>query len=350
MKYLSKFDLFQEARGVADATLYLVDPLCEYILDETIKFREDSLEEDSDESTLEVNWNYDDLKPYLPKKADFAWFPVSKVMLELKLIKEKNKWESYPFMVGGWASHFGKKKEEGVSRFRKGVKKNPDHSISLHMGIEVYVGTFDPDNKEQMDNFKVKLESVVLHELNHLYEYYRRTWDPYSRNIQTSVTWASIGESPEDISKPVFTYWQDNFTTYIYQSEPHEIRAQIQEAKAYVDKLDIEGLKKTALWKNIKKMQNFDENKFIEDLHEEVLSVDPNLIESDIMSKLIKAWKKEYKSLYKQQTEKNDPTPEFFKRMSDANFMEYWGRKIREAGSKMVRGVLRQYANKEKED
>lgn len=349
MKYLSKFDLFQEARGVADATLYLVEPICDYILDETTNFKNETIDEDSSETTLDVTWTYDDLKPYLPKKADFAWFPVSKIVLELKLFKEKDKWEKYPFMVGGWASHFGKKKEESVSKFRKGVKRNPDHSISLNMGIEVYVGTFDPDNEKVLNDFKIKLESVVLHELNHLYEYYRRTWDPYGRNIQTSITWASIGEAPEDISKKIFSHWQDNFTTYIYQSEPHEVRAQIQELKAYVDRLDVEGLKKANPWKNIKRMQNFDENKFMEGLHEKALEVDPNLIESEVLHKLIKAWKKEYKTLYKQQTEKNNPTPDFFKKMSDAQFMTYWGKKIRQAGSDILRGVLRQYANK-KED
>ena len=350
MNYLIHFDKFNEALGVADATLPYVDVLSDLITEEVSKFVEDCKEEDSMELELVITLKYDDLKPYLPKKSTYAWFPVSMIELNLKLVKEEEKWQKYKFKIGGYASHFGKKKEEHVSKFKKGVKKNKDHSISLDMGIDVYIGTFDPENEKDYASYEAKLESVILHELNHLYEYYRRTWDPYGRNIQTSITWASIGETPEGLNPKIYEFWGDNFLYYIYQSEPHEVRAQIQEAKAFVDRMDLEDLKNTNLWKNIKKMQNFDEENFLEKFHEKVLEIDATLIEEDILAMVIQAWKDEYDKLYKEQTEENKPKPEFFYKMSDANFMNFWGKKIREAGNKMVRGVLRQYATKEKED
>lgn len=344
MRHLSSFNLFQESRGVADATLYLIEPICKDVFDLSMEFKDEAIDEDEYTSELKLDFDYDSLKKYIPKKSVYAWFPVSQINLSLKLIKDTTSKHDFKFMVGGWASHFGKKKDK-VSRFKRGVKKNPDHSISLDMGIDVHIGgLFDASNEKDINDFKTKLESVVLHELNHLYEYYHRTWDPYKRDIQTSITWASIGDIPEGELKEITKYWQDEFTYYIYQSEPHEIRAQIQEAKSYVDRLSVEELKNTSLWKNIKKMQNFDVDKFMNEFHTKALSM--NLIEEDILRKLITTWKKDYKKLYKEQTEKNNPSPDFFKRMSDAQFMDYWGRKIKEAGDKMVRGVLRQYANK----
>lgn len=349
MNYLIHFDKFNEALGVADATLPYVNVLSEYVTDAVLEFIEECKSEDSMDVDLILTLKYDDLKPYLPKRSIYAWFPVSKIDLNLKLVKEEDKWQKYPFKIGGYASHFGKKKEEHVSKFKKGVKKNKDHSISLDMGIEVYVGTFNPDIEADYKMYEAKLESVILHELNHLYEYYRRTWDPYGRNIQTSITWASIGETPKGLNPKIYEFWGDNFLYYIYQSEPHEVRAQIQEAKAFVDRMNLEELKSTNLWKNIKKMQNFNEEDFLEDFHEKVLEIDATLIEEDILKIVIQAWKDEYDKLYQEQTEENKPKPEFFYKMSDMDFIQYWGKKIREAGTKMVRGVLRQYSNK-KED
>lgn len=347
MNHLKKFHMFEEVRGVAEATLYLAEVLCQFITERSIEFQKENEDQESSESTEEYVFNYDDLEPHLPKKSIYAYFPVSKINFTL-LLKKEAKSQTYPFKIGGWAAGFGKKKQ-GESYFRKGVRKNRDHSISLSMGIDVYVGNFDLES-DVNNSFQMKLEAVVLHELNHFYEYYNRSWDPYGRNIQTSVTWASIGDVPENVNKKVFTFWQDDFTYYIYQSEPHEVNAQVQEAKPYVDKLSFEELKKTNIWKNIKTMQNYDEQKFLQKFHEEALSHDPTLIESEVLSQYIKIWKTEYKRLYKSQTEQNNPRPEFFEKMSDGQFMEYWGRKIREAGDRMVRRIIRQYANKEKED
>jgi hypothetical protein len=280
----------------------------------------------------------------MPKKSIYTWFPVSTINMTLKLVKED---ADYYYMVGGHASHFGDEEDADVSKFKKGVKKNPDHSISINFGIEVYVG--NKFSEEETDILRIKLESVILHELNHLYEHYHRKWDPYNRNIQTSITWASLSKAPKDLDKKIFEYWKDKFLRNIYESEPHEVRAQIQEARSLVTRFNIKELKNTNFWKNIKRMQNFDEDKFLDDLHEEILIVNPSLIEEDILSLLIKSWKKEYKKLYEKQIEKNKPAPNFFDKMSDYDFMKFWGKRIRESGDKMVRGTLRQYANK-KED
>lgn len=347
MNYLKNFYMFEEVRGVAEATLYLSDFLCQFITKESIEFQKENEDKESAESTEEYIFNYNDLKPYLPKKSIYAYFPVSRINLTL-LLKKEVKSDTYPFKIGGWAVRFGKKKK-GYSYFKKGVKKNKDHSISISMGIEVYVGNLDLE-LDTDNSFQIKLEAVILHELNHFYEHYNRSWDPYGREIETSVTWASIGDIPKNVNEKVYIFWQDNFTYYIYQSEPHEVNAQIQEAKPYVDKLSFKELKKTNFWKNIKAMQNYDEQKFLQKFHEEVLIHDPTLIESEVLSQYINIWKKEYKKLYKLQKDKNSPRPEFFEKMSDSQFMNYWGKKIREAGGKIVRKIIKQYSNKQKED
>lgn len=213
------------------------------------------------------------------------------------------------------------------------------------MGLDVEYSSFSLRDEKKLE---VKVESVLLHELNHLYEFYCRRFS-YGNQLGLATTWAAIGPNKRRRPKKIWDYWQYFFTDLIYMAEPHEVRANIQEAKAYVDKLDLTAFKRTKTWKMAKKMENFSYKNFVKEFNKVIATHNPDYVDK-IIDMLVKDFIKEYQDIAEEFKEDTIINIETFKKMSKNEFFEFWEKRIRKAGSTIVKGILRLYAFKKKEE
>jgi hypothetical protein len=134
--------------------------------------------------------------------------------------------------TGGHASYFGNKNWSGYSRIVDPIKQITDKGVIINFGISIDVRpTFDLSNEEDFRKMTDDIGSTLYHELHHCYEHYVRVikntnvMRPENRSFNSALSWAeNIWKYP----KPLFKFWSI-FTYYLYVSEYHETRANIQE-------------------------------------------------------------------------------------------------------------------------
>jgi hypothetical protein len=285
------------------------------------------------------------------KKEEYDEFPLSEILLTLDFTKRgENKIGGSGYLIGGYASPFARGREKQATRFKDAIRQNVDHSLSIHLGIQmIYDSNFkkistDFEQFERTHLFK-KVKSVITHELNHLYEYYKRKLYG-SKSISTSLTWTSIGEENiYDVPESIFNFWQSQFTDYIYNSEKHEINAQVQEAKTFVDLYSFERFRRHGLWKFAKDMQRWSYDEFKTNFSKKTL--DNGLEPQETLEKMKNVFCDEYIKLATDWKEEPSLNPQKIKGMSIDTFFKFFQKRFEESGTKLVRNYCRLYALKE---
>jgi predicted SprT family Zn-dependent metalloprotease len=355
MKRLDKFKSFNEALGVATSTMFYLDRLTYICIEEFYKYIDKTrpLGPDSDnKDSVSVRLSYRDISSLVPsyKKNEYDNFPLSEILLTIDFTKRgENKIGGSGYLIGGYASPFAKGRERQATRFKDAIRQNVDHSLSIHMGVEmIYDSNFKKIsfNFEQFERTHLfrKVKSVISHELNHLYEYYNRKIHG-SKPIETSLTWSSIGDNIYDVPTSLFNFWQSEFTDYIYNTERHEINAQVQEAKTFVDLYTFEKFRKSKIWKSAKLMQKWSFEDFKTEFSKK--SQNNGLNPDETLDKMKDMFCDEYIKLSKEWKENPSLNPEKLKRMSVNSFFEFFQKRFGEAGTKLARNYCRLYALKE---
>jgi hypothetical protein len=361
MKFVEDFNSYKlnEALGIAESTLFYVDIIKQKVMEEVIDYINDCITLNQKE-VKQITIPYREIRRHVTNWEVYKEFPVSEILVDVEIVKKRKDLikrmkfltdviEETPFKVGGYASPFARGRERAAARIKDPVRMTLDHSLLIHMGIEVeYSDNFDLYIHER--KLETQIESVILHELNHTYEYYNRKLGG-ARNMDLALTYASTGKNVMRRPKVIFDYWQYYFTDFIYMSEPHEVRAYIQESKSFVDKLDFESFQKTTMWKVAKYMQEYSYKKFLTKFDRVVEKYNPEYVDK-ITDVLIKDFIKEYKKHVDEFKETPLIDPEKLSYMTREEFFEYWQNYIRKAGDKIVRGMYRLYAykrNKEEE-
>lgn len=361
MKFVKDFSDYKinEALGIAESTLFYVDIIKQKVMEEVMDYINDTTELNQKE-IKHVSIPYRQLRRHVTNWEVYEEFPVSEILVDVEIVKKRKDRlkrmkflvdvkEEIPFRVGGYASPFARGRERAATRIKDPVRMAVDHSLLIHMGIQVdYSDNFDPYIHER--KLETQIESVILHELNHTYEYYNRKMGG-AKNIDLALTYASTGENVMKRPKEIFEYWQYYFTDFIYMSEPHEIRAYVQESKSFIDKLDFESFKKTNTWRIAKYMQKYSYKEFLKKFDKVVEKHNPEYV-GKMTDMLIKDFIKEYQKFVEEFQEIPSLTPDKLSYMTREEFFEYWEKIIREAGDKIVKNMMRLYAykkNKEEE-
>jgi len=356
MKRLNKFQSFNEALGIARSTMFYVDKLTYICIQEFYKYidRTRPLGTDADDNdSVNIRLSYREISRLVPnfKKEEYDEFPLSEILLTLDFTKRgENKIGGSGYLIGGYASPFARGREKQATRFKDAIRQNVDHSLSIHLGIQmIYDSNFkkispDFEQFERTHLFK-KVKSVITHELNHLYEYYKRKLYG-SKSISTSLTWTSIGEENiYDVPESIFNFWQSQFTDYIYNSEKHEINAQVQEAKTFVDLYSFERFRRHGLWKFAKDMQRWSYDEFKTNFSKKTL--DNGLEPQETLEKMKNVFCDEYIKLATDWKEEPSLNPQKIKGMSIDTFFKFFQKRFEESGTKLVRNYCRLYALKE---
>ncbi len=360
---MKKIDLFKdfkvnEAMGIAHATTFYVNRMVYIAIDELYKFVDRTRNMGRDvahKDSVDIVIGYSAIRSMMSTKDldHYKDFPVSEIIITFDLSKRTSSQmtrdgEEYKFMVGGYASPFARGRETHATRIVDPIKQSVDHSLSVHLGIELIYGPlFRKINTsfplfEDTKLFK-KIESVILHEMNHLYEIYNRKMNRASL-YTTALTWSSIGENVYGVPKLLFDLWRNNFTNLIYYSEPHEVNAQVQEAKTWVDRMNFNRFKSECiLWKSATKMEQWDYKKFVSEFTE-------SAIENGFDKSLIDFMKDKFIEVYINNTTEWKEFPSIdpwkLKRSSTDDFFKIFENKIKKSGKKLVRNFARLYALK----
>jgi uncharacterized protein YutE (UPF0331/DUF86 family)/predicted Zn-dependent protease with MMP-like domain len=347
-----------EALGIADPTLFCVDISVNRIFAEILDIIDSDPEEEKTQ-VKEIVINYSDIKGYVDDWNKWKLFPVSEIKVDLQVTKKPMKeveklkpgsdeeYHSVPFRMGAYASPFAKGREKMATRFKDQIKFSVDHTLSIHFGIDLDYSdllSYSKNREKYEEDLNDTLENILLHEINHLYEYYSRKMRGRGE-METTLTYIAVGDNVHRRPKAAWKYWSNFLLYYIYMAEPHEIRAYTQECKSLVKNLKFKEFKEHKMYKEVESMKNFDEEKFVERFRQIISRVNPDNPNKTI-SLFISDFKKDYRKILAEYKEKGRLSPGALDRMSDTQFLRYWGKKIREAGKILQRRILRLYSYK----
>lgn len=344
----NNFSILNEKAGVAEATLFYIDPIFNKTWEEFRSFLSSGEKKYSDILTL----NYRSFNKKITDNKIYSEFPVVSISLSLEFKKLSNTLFNKKYnklgkptrkhTIGGYSTRFGNKNWTGYSKSTTPVKSVTDHGIIIEIGVDIDVredfniGSFW---KKTTDD----IHETIWHELNHSYEHYKRfisgVGPIWKRAPRLAMTHASINKW--NLSKHIYDFWTDKFILYLYTSESQEINAQVQETAYYIKKYGMKSLVKTKGWETANLMIDFNAVEFINQL-EEVILEDNNDIEQ--MKKSLKdMWIAQYRNFIKDSKEDHSIDDKLMERLDFKSFVELMGKKINRGGNKLKKKLIKLY-------
>jgi hypothetical protein len=333
----SKLNYILERLGVAEPTLPYVNLVYEILEDKIHKL----LEEKPKNYVEEVKIGHDYIKDIYTNYFDeFEELPIESMSIDLyfKIVKEV---ESNNFATGGAAYQIEKKKKGGSYIKRKNILlpkkilKEIDDCVVVKMDIEIYITKkFDSSSTDEL---LYDLRDTILHEFNHIYEFYKRSQSDKSL-VDTSL--GLSGGKNYNVPKSIFNVWND-FIYFVYYSQPHEINAKTQEAYSKRLRMSFDDFKNTYYWKTAKGMEEFDSSVFYNKLVDTIKSHNPEYVES-VLNRLYSWFMRDYKEVLNYFD--NEPISLVKKSKNLESLIRNFEPKIKNAGKKLQRNYIRLYS------
>jgi hypothetical protein len=274
----------------------------------------------------------------------YGKFPVITFELNLNFNKLSDKeWEKkYPGLdqklaTGGQASFFGNKNWSGYSKIVSPIKQITDHGIIVNLGVSIDSNSqFDLSSNEDLSELDDDIYSTIYHELNHCYENYIRTIKyksvvrPELRSFDTTLSFT--GENIWKFPKFIWRFW-NKFNYYLYISEYHETRANVQEIFYFIKEYPEKNLKEFKIYDIADKMEKFDHEKFYNEFLEHISTHEPYKGSEKIVADRFKEmWIRTYEKECKNQNVQPLISFKTLRSMSCLEFLKFWQKRINKAG------------------
>jgi len=332
--------LLKEDRGISRiASLYsnIVYEAIEPFVDEMISERKDMIQP----ILIKPSYIQEGIKGY---EQDFLDYPVQKIFIELKSINTKlPNTNKQGFDTSGAMYPFGKRKDN-ISYVTKRYDVNFSEEILSELSVVAELRmdlTMLLDNKrfkeEEIPALKLELMSVIIHELNHGYEFWMRYQNKVDNDLKYALSHINLEKKP--FTKKVYNKL-NKFLYFLYWSLPYEQNAKVQELYPYVLKYDVNELTQMLQFKNIVDMINFDADKF----YSELVSLIPDRQLNMVLSNSLKEFMRAYKKSHKDMEEVLDNS--VINKSSIKDIFKYYQKMINTGGENMRRKVLRLYSLK----
>ena len=282
--------LLSEELGVARATIpfvNLVYSVLEPKVNEFIKGNDKKMSED-------IVINFKDFK-YIYRESldDFLEFPVEEIVIKFTMDKLRRDRFEFKYSSGGGAHQIDFKKEDGS------YLKKPSPNLPKYLLDEVnktIIAKFDFNGYINQDfEYEMKgelyfdLRDTIMHEFNHIYEFYNKNLNKAGL-VDTTLSYA--GSKNYNVPKQIFDVWK-TFLYFVYYSEPYEMRAMSQEVYSKRLRMTFDEFKENHYWKSAKMMENFDANKLFDTLMERIKEHNPEYL-VPIMNRLYKWFLRDY--------------------------------------------------------
>jgi hypothetical protein len=353
MNHLVDFIKFNESVGLADATLIYN----KFLTTEYEKFIEKFLLTNKDVYEESHYYKREDLLEFIESNNWEKW-PVSEIYVEfsIKIMTDEKFTEKYPKKSSIYKENFT---TTGACYPIVGYRKNQSYTIdsiddrtdvSIHLRMELG-GVVSRKFKfeEDLNFLLLEIESTVAHELNHAYEGWRRS-SSGSPNLSADLTWA-LDDNRSKIKSEIWRVWYKNIGFNIYFSERHEVNAIVQEAWPYVQKYDLDELKKISpSWRTSDILSKFKATEFKKEMYDIITKFYPESevdmvllkLKNGLANKLIKTREKS------EMLSEDKPSilGERIRKMSVDQFLIFVEKRLNLAGIKIKRKILRLYSLK----
>jgi len=203
---------------------------------------------------------------YQSSMDDYIDLPIESMTILVKMRSFPRKKSDLPFSTGGAAESIQKEYKrssflkEPSFELPKYVLEEIDQVVVGKMEIEVNIMSSYDDSMEE--DLLFDLRDTITHECNHIYEFYKRA-ESGAKQINVSLSYA--GGKNFNIKREIFEVWQD-FLNYVYNSEPYEINAKVQEAYSLRSRMSLDDFMKSNYWKNANTLKSFDADIFFGNL------------------------------------------------------------------------------------
>lgn len=199
---------------------------------------------------------------------DFIELPIEKIVINLTCKKVKPNTYEIPFSTSG-AAYPLEKKYKKSSYMTEPSLSLPKYILeqvteTMVAKIDIEVETSPDFTSELEDNLIYDLRDTIVHEMNHVLEYYKR-YESGTSSMNVSLSWS--GQKNYNIPQNIFELWK-NFLDLVYYSEPYEINARTQEAFSQIIRTNFEDYKNSKIWKTTIEMKEFDADKLYNELVE----------------------------------------------------------------------------------
>jgi ribosomal protein S20 len=192
-------------------------------------------------------------------------------------------------------------------------------------------------NPKETPKLKLELMSVIIHELNHGYEFWMRYQNKIDSGLKYALSYIELNKKP--FTKKVYKKL-NKFLYLLYWSLPYEQNAKVQELYPYVLKYDVNELKDFTQFKNIKDMVNFNADVF----YNELVSLIPDRQMNKVLDTTLKEFIKSYKKSHKQMEEVLDD--DVIKKSNIRDIFKHYEKTIKNGGENMRKKILRLYSLK----
>jgi hypothetical protein len=289
-----------------------------------------------------ISLGLNDLKTiYQNNFDDFIEFPIEGIIIDFYANVVKSGSIPSSFTSGGAAYQIEPKKEKSSYLTKpnlslpKKVLDEVEVSVIAKFDFNLYI-TKEYDSSMK-DELLYDFRDTIMHEFNHLYEFYNRSKNKKGL-VDTTLSYA--GSKNYNVPREIFNIWE-TFIYLVYFSEPYEMRAMTQEAYSVRLRMDFEEFKTTKFWRYAKMMENFDANKLFDDLISKIESHNPEYL-VPIMNRLYLWFMRDY-----YQGVKNfgyEPKKMINKSKHLLDLMEKFQPRIKMAGKKLQRNYMRLYS------
>lgn len=343
-----QFSINEEKLGLSEASLLFYGPLK---MRTSALFREFIISNDKKFGKTEII-DYRTLRPFIHRNQldVYSQFPVVRFELDLDFKKLTTKeWEKKygdkveNIATGGAASFFGNKNWSGYSKIVEPIKQVSEQAIIVNLGISIDVSpnfklSEQNDTKEMNDD----IASTIYHELNHCFEHYNRVIKykssitrPESRSFNTTLSYA--GSNIWKFPKYIWQVW-NKLNYYLYWSEFHEIRANVQEINYFITTYPEKDLSEFRIYQIADEMQKFDYRAFYDEFIK-VLSTHKSYqgIEEQMADRFKEMWIRTYERECEEQGAKPIISISTLRKMSCLDFLKYWQKRINFAGERIKR-------------
>jgi len=278
---------------------------------------------------------------YQSSMDDFIELPIEEIHIVLTLKNSPRKQSTIPFASGGAANAI-KKQYIGSSYLKepsfelpKYVLEEVDQTLVAKIDFNLTLTSSYEDSMSESVLFDFR--DTITHECNHLYEFYKRA-ESGAKQVNVSLSWA--GGKNVNIRKEIFNLWED-FLYYVYNSEPYELNAKVQEAYSLRSRMSFDEFKNSRYWIEANNLRTFSADVFISKLLEKIGEVSPGK-ELSVTNNLYKWFLTDYFKWMKFHNEKPARYIEQSKHLID--LVNKFQPRINKAGETLLKKYMRLYA------
>ena len=294
----------------------------------------------------EIDINADKLIKFIKQDPiTFEELPIEELELDLAFIPTKRSLiGDKPFAVGGGFYDIESENNGGSYMIEtsfllpKNILDNVSDSIHAKLQFEIYVN--ESFNKSMIDDLLYDLRDTITHELNHLYESYKR-WEKNEKGTTNAVK-SFAGTKNVNTPGVIFEVYA-KFLYFLYYSEPWEINANVQEAFSKISRMSFDEFKKTSQWEIANDMENYSADGLFDELVKTAENKDPETVDYHIKN-LHKFYLKQYKKYNKAYKEAENIKDTVYKTKNLLELFRKYEKRINLAGKKLKKNYTRLYA------